>query len=312
MRTVVVVVAMMCASGCIRRPPDASTSDGGAPDANPADAIAVDEPDVVRTDSADQSTIARDLTLDDGLRPCLGPEDPLVRFHFPTDRARSIEQRLAEPITLEHPGSAANYDSVDGALVVDDASWLRSGDGLALCPGPLTCELQEAIVAANALSIEAWVVADSVLDPDDTSWPRRIVSFSRDVTGTNATLGTGTSLQHQAAVVRLGITTPAGVSRFSWNVGADEDVARLTVGKITHLAMTWNGASVVFWIDGEAIGRQDTQTEGSLANWDTSRPLTVGSEADGRRRWQGKVYGFSIYDRALRDDEVRASLGCGP
>ena len=70
-----------------------------------------------------------------------------------------------------------------------------------------------------------------------------------------------------------------------------------------RLAVSYDGAMLVFYRDGKALRYRET---GPLPfdNWSREYPLVVGTDAHGKSQWQGAIYEIAIYDRALTSEEA--------
>jgi len=153
--------------------------------------------------------------------------------------------------------------------------------------------LWERLGESGRMSLEILLKTDSLKQ----GGPARIVSFSRDSMRRNFTLGqSGNGL-----VFRLRTTETDRNGMYP----------SLLVPKVfddrkpQHLALTYDGAKVRLYIDGE-LHPTEVDLAGSFENWARSYLLTVGDEASGGRPWSGRIERFSIYGRALGAGEVES------
>lgn len=109
-----------------------------------------------------------------------------------------------------------------------------------------------------------------------------------------------------------GGTTTAGLSitsthqlRYHWNDGGWWVVTGLTVpdGEWSHVGLVVHPDKVVVYLDGRSF--VETVARGPEA-FDT--PLHIGSDPAGGRFFKGWIDEVCVYDRALSDDEIRASM----
>jgi len=151
--------------------------------------------------------------------------------------------------------------------------------------------LLERLGKSGRMSLEILLKTDSLKQ----GGPARIVSFSRDSMRRNFTLGqSGNGL-----VFRLRTTETDRNGMYP----------SLLVPKVfddrkpQHLAVTYDGAKVRLYIDGE-LHPSEVDLAGSFGNWGRNYLLTVGDEVSGGRPWSGRIERFSIYGRALGPEEV--------
>jgi hypothetical protein len=69
------------------------------------------------------------------------------------------------------------------------------------------------------------------------------------------------------------------------------------------------------WINGK-LALSSNRVQGDLSNWDSKHHLLLGDEWDGgtTRKWRGTIDRFSIYNRAMSNQEVqqRHTLSVSP
>ncbi len=166
-------------------------------------------------------------------------------------------------------------------------------------PGPALEDAAGAKVLLERLGKTGRMTLEILLKTDSLGQggPARIISFSRDSMRRNFTLGqSGNGL-----VFRLRTTETDRNGMYP----------SLLVPKVfddrkpQHLAVTYDGAKVRLYIDGE-LHPTEVDLAGSFENWGRSYLLTVGNEASGGRPWSGRIERFSVYGRALGAGEVES------
>ena len=172
----------------------------------------------------------------------------------------------------------------------------RTGDKGVIHVGQGAVEVQGADKAlldacrkSNQLTIEAVISTAG----DRQSGPARIVTFSRDASNRNFTLGQ----DGDKLIVR--IRTP--------KTGANGAKPQLTLTKLplrqpVHITVTYRPGSTVCYVNGKAEFETGA-VRGDFSNWEACK-LLLGDEANGTRDWRGTLDGVSIYSQALSASEV--------
>jgi Concanavalin A-like lectin/glucanases superfamily len=80
---------------------------------------------------------------------------------------------------------------------------------------------------------------------------------------------------------------------------------KLATGRWTHLAVTWDGRTVVLYIDGKAV--VTAPLSGTMPA--SSRPLRFGGNTVWPEWFKGQLDEIRIYNRALTAAEVKSDLG---
>ena len=96
--------------------------------------------------------------------------------------------------------------------------------------------------------------------------------------------------------LRLGID-PGG----SGFVGIYSNDGVLTPNSWQHVAVTWDGSSCVFYVNGANAG-ENSSYSGDLR--DSDNPVTIGRRNDGARYFDGRIDEVGIWDRALSAGEI--------
>ena len=142
---------------------------------------------------------------------------------------------------------------------------------------------------SNQLTIECLVTTDNL----NQSGPARIVSFSKDATNRNFTLGQeGNRFAVRIRTPRTGANGLRGEFSF----------ATIDAGKPTHVIVSYFPGNVYCYVDG-ALVYSGSGIQGEFSNWELY-PLLFGDEASGGRDWQGKLSRVAIYSRFVGLEEA--------
>ena len=191
------------------------------------------------------------------------------------------------PLRIEN---AHEIDWLEGCgLVNDGESIVKSTAGAK--------KIGRAAMMSNALTVEAWVRADKI-----QTGPERIVTYSENTRKRNFTLGQ----EGDRYVFRLKTTrtndngTPNRKSR----AGA------VRVGELQHVVFTRDaGGEERMYVDGEL--QYSGRVGGDFSTWGVHCRLALFNEMTLDRSFKGAIRNVAIYDRALSQVEVRASLARG-
>jgi Concanavalin A-like lectin/glucanases superfamily len=82
-----------------------------------------------------------------------------------------------------------------------------------------------------------------------------------------------------------------------------EDPEELERNVWSHVALTFDGAHMRLYVDGELV--DTTSAEGAVA---TSGPLSIGCSAEFEDNYEGLIDEVRLYDRALGEEEIAAAL----
>jgi hypothetical protein len=189
---------------------------------------------------------------------------------------------------------------------LEPVTWLANGLRINVpviikANGPAT-RLLEALKASNAITIEAWIKRAAHVADDQS--PGRIVTFSRNFTERNFTLGQSSGDRYEVRL-RTTATDDNGVNRRDSNQRVAQEVA--VAPDLCHVVYTRDAAGQVrLYLNGaDPIGSNRPQIGGTFANWDGSFQLALANELIGNRPWLGEYYLIAIYNRALSEPEVR-------
>jgi len=150
--------------------------------------------------------------------------------------------------------------------------------------------LLRACRASNALTVEAWIVADNTTQRG----PARIVTFSTNATERNFTLG-----QEGGTLIFRLRTTRTDLN----GTNPQLTLCSLRAGEPIHLVVTYEPGRLRCYRNGEPV--LDTNAvEGDFGNW-SPHHLLFGDEWNGERDWSGTLEGVALYSRALSEEEAR-------
>ena len=156
-----------------------------------------------------------------------------------------------------------------------------------------------AIRRSGEITVEAWIRPANI----SQSGPARIVTFSKNSTARNFTLGQeGDKFD---ARLRTTSTSSNGLPSLSTKPKSAKSNA------LTHVVYTRNrtGRARIF-INGRQ--REERDVAGSTSNWDSSFQLALGNEQDRGRPWRGTYHLVAIYSRDLTAGEIERHYEAGP
>ncbi|MDE0635977.1 MAG: DUF5060 domain-containing protein [Candidatus Poribacteria bacterium] len=201
----------------------------------------------------------------------------------------------------EFPGSRDGlvfvwHGTLEGSREIeprDDASIIQDGQ-MDLTGGAfLAKSVNETLLAAckksNQLTLECLVTTDNL----NQSGPARIISFSKDITHRNFTLG------QDGNRFAMRIRTPRTGEN---GLGGEFTFGRIESGKPTHVIVSYFDGNVYCYINGELV-HVSNGTQGDFSNWELY-PLLFGDEASGGRNWEGKLSHVAIYSRFVGLEEA--------
>ncbi len=149
-------------------------------------------------------------------------------------------------------------------------------------------------------SFEAWVNPNNV-----TQTEAYIMTYSGSDTTRNATLA-------QSAVsyegrTRSSVTDTNGKPPLI-NAAA-ENVAQAA---LQHVVLTYDPINgQILYVNGQATPDKDPAGGGSLASWDSTFALALGSEVTGKEGWTGTIKFAAIHSRALTASQVLQNFNAG-
>jgi hypothetical protein len=184
-----------------------------------------------------------------------------------------------------------------------DYSWVNGWgvefrNGKAQGPTSSSQKLTAMIQASGEYSIEAWVTPANVTQ----TGPARIISYSSGTTARNFTLGQ--SLYNYDFLHRSGTTDGNGEPSLS--TADDDETLQASQQHVVITFDTTNGRKI--YVNGQDTGNLDSESAGSLIDWDDSFALILGNEASGDRPWRGKLRMVAIHNRALTPEQVEQNF----
>jgi glycopeptide antibiotics resistance protein len=173
--------------------------------------------------------------------------------------------------------------------------FVRPGQVLSPLPTESFCNR---FINGAGFSLEVWLASSNATQ----TGPARIVSYSLNPYLRNFTLGQS----KDALVMRLRTT----------ETDLDGTVPHLEVPHVfhasqpQHIVVTYDFAEQRVYVNG--IKRAQARIPGGrLTNWDPALPLIFGNEFSGNRPWLGRLFFVAIYDRPLREKEIRRHAKAG-
>jgi len=187
-----------------------------------------------------------------------------------------------------------------------NVTWV-GGWGINIAPGgkaqgstEASQKLANLIQSTGEFSIEAWIANGNV-----TQTNADIVSYSGSDKTRNVTLSQQT--QQYEAEVESSVTNANGDPPLLTSAAA-----ALAQASLQHVVLTYdpiNGRKL--YVNGVFTGDVDAQKGGSLANWDNTFALVLGSEVSGDHAWAGVIRMLAIHDRALTLAQVQQNFAAG-
>jgi hypothetical protein len=185
-----------------------------------------------------------------------------------------------------------------------DGSWgviFLAGGGKAQATVQASSKLYTLIQASGEFSIEAWVtpavVATNLSD---------IVSYSGGDTLRNFTL----AQTNQDYDFQLRSSNSTGLNGMPQTQTPDASMALQAA--LQHVVLTYdpiNGRQI--YVNGVNQNIPDPQKGGTLASWDNTFALVLGSEVSGDNAFQGEIKFLAIHQRALTAAQVMQNFNAG-
>ena len=161
-------------------------------------------------------------------------------------------------------------------------------------------KLAQLIQGTGEYSFEAWVNPNNVAQKE-----AYIMTYSGSDTTRNATLAQST-VSYEGRT--RSSTTDTNGSPPLINA-ATENVAQAA---LQHVVLTYdpvNGQQL--YVNGMVTPDKDTAGGGSLASWDSTFALALGSEVTGKEQWTGTIKFAAIHSRALTAQQVLQNFNAG-
>ena len=193
-------------------------------------------------------------------------------------------------------------------MFTGDVSWVGgwginiNKGGKAQASTATSTKIASMITGTGEYTFETWVAPANVTQTN--AW---IVSYSGSDTTRNATLGQS-AMAYQAAT-RSDKTTPNGDK-----TPVLTDATKFPVqAALTHVVLTYdptNGEQI--YVNGVLANKaKDPAVGGSLASWDNTFALVLGSETTGKEQWTGVIKFAAIHSRALTAAQVMQNYNAG-
>ena len=162
-------------------------------------------------------------------------------------------------------GGAATFNGTSSWVTVNDANTLD---------------------LSNGMTLEAWVYPTAL----GTAW--RTVIFKEKPGGLIYSLYANDSTQR--ALTQLNI----GGELNAWSTN------QLPLNTWTHIAGTWDGATLKMWVNGVLVGTK--AVTGTLAN--STGVLRIGGNSIWNEWFAGRIDEVRVYNRALSDAQLQADM----
>jgi hypothetical protein len=197
------------------------------------------------------------------------------------------------------PNTIADTSGVAPAIPLTISSgsqtkWLTAG-GLELTKGmlanPSAKKLFDKITKSGQFTVEVWCTPANLTQ----TGPARIVSYSKDISNRNFHLGQ----EKQELEMRL------RVDKKKTNGEPHINVANVVTTTLSHYTMTMDGNQLSLYVDAQQVY---IDSRAKIAHWDKNYALVLGNELTNNRQWKGVFYMVAIYDRALKQFEVRQNF----
>jgi hypothetical protein len=220
---------------------------------------------------------------------------------------------IAKYMFSEGAGSLVAYDTsgIDPAADLTltghyqyDGSWgliFLAGGGKAQATVQSSSKLNTLIQASGEFSVEAWVTPAVV-----ATNLSNIVSYSGGDTLRNFTL----AQTNQDYDFQLRSSNSTGLNGMPQVQTPDATMALQAA--LQHVVLTYdpiNGRRI--FVNGVNQNIPDPQKGGTLANWDNTFALVLGSEVSGDNAFQGEIKFLAIHQRALTAAQVMQNFNAG-
>lgn len=214
-----------------------------------------------------------------------------VLYDFADQDSAIVRDRagVGQPLNLriEKPGRVRRKS---GTLEVTGDTVIRSEKSAR--------RLVDAVRRSGGVTIEAWIRPNGLKQKG----PARIVTFSRNATERNFTLGQ----EARRVEVRLRTTETSdnGIPSIQTH---DRSLSQ----ELMHVVYTRDrrGQARVY-VDGRQLLQQ--KVAGAISNWNGSYSIALANELSGGRPWRGTYHLVAIYGRDLSPREVKHNHSVGP
>ena len=154
--------------------------------------------------------------------------------------------------------------------------------------------------ATGEYSFEAWVNPNNV-----TQTEAYMMTYSGSDTTRNATLA-------QSAVSYEGRTRSSMTDTNGKPPLINAAAENVAQAALTHVVLTYDPVNgQLIYVNGQLTPDKDPAGGGSLANWDSTFALALGSETTGKEQWQGTIKFAAVHSRALNAQQVLENFNAG-
>lgn len=153
--------------------------------------------------------------------------------------------------------------------------------------------LLEACRKTGALTIEGIFIPNNLKQVG----PARIISFSLDGGTRNFTLGQ--SGENLILRLRASESGPTGN-------GTERTLCAIPPDMFCHVIVSYGENELVCWLNG-AKKLETKEYRGDFSTWEEFF-FVLGDEYKENREWGGRILGFAIYNRAMREEEAMANF----
>ena len=186
-----------------------------------------------------------------------------------------------------------NYKNSNTIEARDDAQISEAGEMLigngAFIARGMNEKLLRACKKTNQLTIEGVITISNF----DQGGPARIITFSKDASRRNFTLGQ----EGKNIIMRLR-TPQTGANGLNPQV----TVCQITPNEPMHIVVSYYPGKLYCYLNGDLI-YQSSDVRGDFRNWEPCS-LLFGNENTGGRNWIGKIQNVSIYNRFVGPEEA--------
>lgn len=201
---------------------------------------------------------------------------------------------VGTPLNLLIGDSSATH-RVSGGLSIDSSTILSD-----LAP---TTKIIDGVQATGELTIEAWIAPENTTQDG----PARIVTYSKDTSNRNFTLGQGKWGGYPSDVFDIRLRTTDTSSNGIPSITTPSGTATTDLTHVVYTRDSYGNART--FIDGAEVA--STTISGSVSNWDGSYRFALANEFTMNRTWLGDIHLVALYNKALSASEVEQNFKAG-
>jgi hypothetical protein len=278
-----------------------ATTPGGAPDCPGSAAIMLtaltNYANSIQAQSIDPTlVVSKALTLPQGTIAAGGARfesNIVAKYMFETGTGN---------IAYDTSGVSPSAD-----LTLNSGVTWAGGWGLTFAPGgkaqastSSSQKLAQLIQGTGEYSFEAWVNPNNV-----TQTEAYIMSYSGSDKTRNATLA-------QSAVSYEGRTRSSTTDTNGTPPLINAAAENVAQAALQHVVLTYDSVNgQQLYVNGAITPDKDTAGGGSLASWDSTFALALGSEVTGKEQWTGTIKFAAVHSRALTAQQVLQNFNAG-